>query len=78
MGTEEVAKAVRYWREQRGLSGRALAALAGVSHVHIVNMEAGRGDPLLSTLERLAKALGVRVEDLLHTPQTKRKGGEKA
>ncbi len=78
MGAEEVAKALRYWRERRGLSLRVLASLAGVTHVHIVNMEAGRGDPRLSTLEGLAKALDVRVEDLLHAPPSKRKGGEKA
>ena len=52
-------------REKRGLSQRALAKLSKVTHVTIARIETGVYDPRLSTLRRLAKALKVKVADLL-------------
>ena len=52
-------------RAQRGLSQRALAKLSKVTYVTIARLETGVYDPRLSTLRRLAKALKVRVVDLL-------------
>jgi DNA-binding XRE family transcriptional regulator len=52
-------------REQQGLSLRTLAALAGVHYTSLVRLEAGRYDPRLSTLRKIATALEVRVQDLL-------------
>lgn len=51
-------------RKQQGLSLRALAVLAGVHYTSLVRLEAGRYDPRLSTLRKIAGALGVRVQDL--------------
>jgi len=62
-------------REQRGLSVRKLGEKAGVHYVSIVKMETGRLDPRLSTLLRVAGALGVTVSELIGE-QPKIKGGQ--
>ncbi len=67
-----IADAVREWRQTRGLSQRALAERAGVGYVLIARLELGQTDPRLSTLERLAEALGVSVPELF-TPPSKAK-----
>ncbi len=62
-------------REQRGLSVRKLGEKAGVHYVSIVKRETGRLDPRLSTLLRVAGALGVTVSELIGE-QPKIKGGQ--
>ena len=52
-------------REERGLSQERLAAKAGLSREHLARLEAGRHDPTFGTLSRLAKALKVKVGELL-------------
>ena len=65
---------LRAIREGRGKSYRQLAKASGVNLSTIFRIESGALDPRLSTLEKLAKALGVTVAALLG-PATKRKGG---
>jgi transcriptional regulator with XRE-family HTH domain len=50
------------WRRSRRLSQRALARKAGVAYRTIQLIEAGRHDPRLSTLAKLARALGERAD----------------
>jgi len=57
-------KTLKFLREQQGLSLRTLAVMAGVHYTSLVRLEAGRYDPRLSTLRKIAGALGVRVQDL--------------
>lgn len=52
-------------RQERELSQEALARKVGVSREYIARLETGKHDPPLSTLEKIAKALGVPVTDLL-------------
>ena len=52
-------------RARRGLSQRALAKRSKVTHVTIARIETGVYDPRLATLKHLAKALKVKVGDLL-------------
>jgi len=52
-------------REARGLSQRALAERARISREYLLRVEAGRYDITVSVLQRLAKALGVSVAELL-------------
>lgn len=52
-------------RQKKGLSQRALAQLSKVTNVTIARIESGVYDPRLSTLRRLAKALQVKVADLI-------------
>ncbi|MDP9696712.1 UNVERIFIED_ORG: putative NBD/HSP70 family sugar kinase/transcriptional regulator with XRE-family HTH domain [Arthrobacter globiformis] len=54
--------AVQQRRKSRGLSQKALASLVGTSQSAISDFESGRVDPQLSTLQRFARALGLRFE----------------
>jgi transcriptional regulator with XRE-family HTH domain len=52
-------------RTVRGLSQRALAERAGISREYLARLETARQDPTLSTLEKLARALRVKLSALL-------------
>ncbi len=54
---------VRHWRERRGYSVRELARRAGVGYVTIVRIENEHISPTVTMLEKLARALGIRVRD---------------
>ena len=61
-----LAKKVKRLREKLGLSQEKLARLADVSNNTIINIEAGKQDnPTIDTLKKVAKALGVSVEELI-------------
>lgn len=51
-------------REASGLSRYRLAKLAGVTQMNLGRLERGRQDPQLTTLLRLADALGCTLDDL--------------
>jgi transcriptional regulator with XRE-family HTH domain len=55
-------------RAKKQLSQRALAAKAKMSQTYLCNVETGKADPSLSTLKRLAEALGVTVSELVKEP----------
>ncbi len=59
-----MALLLKEWRERRGWSLRQLGERSGVSFANISNIETGKLDPRLSTLKRLARALGISVPDL--------------
>ena len=71
LSAEEVREALAaatplaFWRRKRGLTQKKLSAEVGASQSYIADLEAGRrkGDPAL--IKRLAKALKVRMEDLV-------------
>lgn len=52
-------------RKKKKLSQRALAELSGINHITIARIETGVFDPRLSTLRALAKALKVKIADLV-------------
>jgi transcriptional regulator with XRE-family HTH domain len=58
-------------RQRQGLSQRALAAKAKMSQTYLCNVEIGKADPSLTTLKRLARALGVNVSELVKEPQSR-------
>jgi transcriptional regulator with XRE-family HTH domain len=60
-----MAKRIKEWRAKRGLSQRALGDESGVSREYIARIELGQHDPTVSTLVKLAKALGVKPGRLL-------------
>lgn len=61
-----LAKKVKQLREKLGLSQEKLARLADVSNNTVINIEAGKQDnPTIDTLKKVAKALGVSVEELI-------------
>ncbi|MFC2029501.1 helix-turn-helix domain-containing protein [Chloroflexota bacterium] len=57
----DVGKRLRALRNERGLSLRALAALCQLSPNTISLVERGESSPSVSTLQRLATALGVKI-----------------
>lgn len=62
---ERMTMRLKKLREARGLTQEQLAEKAGVSRAYLARLEIGRHDPPLSTLEKLAKALKVKVGKLL-------------
>jgi len=61
-----IAKNLRKLREAKGLSQERLARLADVANNTIVKIEAGKNkNPTLNTLKKIAKALGVSVDELI-------------
>ena len=56
---------LKRFREAKGLSQEALALKARITREYVNKLEAGRYDPTVGVLKRLAKALGVPVTELL-------------
>ncbi|HFK8503740.1 TPA: helix-turn-helix domain-containing protein [Pseudomonas aeruginosa] len=69
---EHVSGNVRRLRLQAGLSQEALARAASVSRRMLVGIESGDVNVSLSTLDRIAAALGVLFPDLVQAPATDR------
>ncbi|MBB5076818.1 helix-turn-helix domain-containing protein [Nonomuraea endophytica] len=63
--TAAIANNVRAQRAHRGLTLDALAARSGVSRGMLVQVEQARTNPSVSTLTRIASALGVTVARLV-------------
>jgi transcriptional regulator with XRE-family HTH domain len=56
---------VRLLRRRRGWTQRELAERAGVTHTTIVRLERGGSDPNISTIRKVAEALGVSPAEVL-------------
>jgi DNA-binding XRE family transcriptional regulator len=56
---------VRVWREHRGLTQAALAASAGISKTYLSEIESRRKPGSVAAMTALARALRVRIEDLV-------------
>ena len=65
MPVDRMARTVRTLRQARGLTQAQLADKSGVTREYIARLEAGRYDPSLSVIEKVAKALKVKVGKLL-------------
>lgn len=60
---------LREWREHRGYSIRELANRARVSRMTVFRIEDRRVSPTVAVLEKLARALRIRVGDLFPEPR---------
>ena len=56
---------IRRLRKAKDMSQAALAKRARLTRVYITRLESGQQDPSLSTINAIAKALGVSVTALL-------------
>jgi DNA-binding XRE family transcriptional regulator len=56
---------IRVYRKEAGITQEKLAELADVHHNFIGEVERGNMDCSLSSMVKIAKALGVRVRDLV-------------
>jgi len=60
------AKNIKRLRKQRGLSQDKLSKLADISHNTIIKIESGAiQSPTMDTAQKIAKALGVSLDDLM-------------
>ena len=65
MSPKSLSVTIKRFRERRGLTQTALARAAGVHRVYVAQIESQTKVPSIATLEKLAKALGVKVARLL-------------
>lgn len=66
-----VSQNIRQFREASGKTKSELCRSIGMSRAYWDDVEAGRKEATVSTLERMAEALGVTVRDLLTEPRKK-------
>jgi DNA-binding XRE family transcriptional regulator len=59
------ATPLAFWRRHRGMTQAALAAAAGIAQPSLAGAESGRRGLAVTTYAKVAKALKVRIEDLL-------------
>ena len=66
MSPKKLAAMLKAKREEKGMTQTDLAKRAKVSQAYVASIEAGsKKNPSLAVLQRLAKALGVPVTELL-------------
>src|SRR5262249_47460453 len=58
---------VRIWREPRGLSAQALAKRARLTPSYVSEIETGKNPGSLAAMAKIARALGVSLDDLVPT-----------
>lgn len=70
---EPVGKHIKYWREKRGVTQEKLASKAGLHLTTIGKIEAGmRQGRDITTLQKIADALGISLNSLLNPPKERR------
>ncbi len=62
---KDVGFRIREVRQDQGLSQEKLAALADLHRAYVGQIERGEKNIGLKNLEKIAKALGVNIKDLL-------------
>ena len=66
----ELGNRVRAWRARRGMTRKALAADSGLSERFLADVEGGKGNVSINSLEAIARALNITLIDLLQdTPR---------
>ncbi|MBL7150173.1 MAG: helix-turn-helix transcriptional regulator [Candidatus Pacebacteria bacterium] len=61
-----IGKNIRHYRKKLGLSQDKLSKLAEVAYNTVVKIESGENpNPTIDTLTKIAKALGISVDDLI-------------
>ena len=63
---QPIAKNIKKYRRAKGLSQDKLSRLADISHATIIKIESGGiQSPTIDTVQKIAKALGVSLDNLL-------------
>ena len=68
-GRQTLGERIRQFRESAGLTQEALARAANIGRVTLVRLERGEQTPRFKTLDAIAKALKIRVPELLVDPE---------
>jgi XRE family aerobic/anaerobic benzoate catabolism transcriptional regulator len=61
----ELGARVRAWRARRGMTRKQLAADSGLSERFLADVESGKGNVSINSLEAAARALNITILDLL-------------
>lgn len=61
----DIGRAIRFCRQQKGLTQPQLAERADLSASYLSVLEQGKRDPSLSSLHRIARGLGIPLSVLL-------------
>lgn len=61
----EIGKKIKALRLEKGMKQLELAKKAGISNTFLSDIEIGRTNPSLKTLEKIANALGTTCSDFL-------------
>ena len=61
----ELGGRIRAWRARRGMTRRALAADSGLSERFLADVESGKGNVSINSLEAAARALNISILELL-------------
>ena len=60
----DLASRIKAARTKRGWNQETLAAKAGISRGYLARLETGRQDPTVGTVEKIARALRIKLADL--------------
>jgi transcriptional regulator with XRE-family HTH domain len=61
-----IARNIKKYRQEKGLSQDKLSRMADVSHATIIKIESGGiQSPTIDTVQKIAQALGVGVDNLI-------------
>jgi transcriptional regulator with XRE-family HTH domain len=60
-----LGKNIKHIRERKKMSQGDICRALGFDRAQMSNIEAGKGNPTLSTIEKIASALGVSSDELL-------------
>lgn len=63
--TQRFAKNMKKLREAKGMSQGDIHRATGIDRAYISNLEAGKQNPTLETIAKIAEALGVGSNELL-------------
>ena len=61
----ELGARVRAWRARRGMTRKQLAADSGLSERFLADVEGGKGNVSINSLEAAARALNITILELL-------------
>jgi transcriptional regulator with XRE-family HTH domain len=63
--SQKLGQNLKRIRTQKGISQGEIARTLGIDRSFITNIEGGKTNPTLSTIAKLAKAIGVSVGELM-------------
>lgn len=61
----KLGKNIKRIREQKNMSQGDICREVGFDRAQMSNIESGKGNPTLATIEKIARALGVTSDELL-------------
>ena len=63
----EISERLYYWRNLKRISVYKLSKLSGVSENHIRNLENGKKQPTIKTLQALTDCLNITLSEFFNT-----------